>query len=85
MFKSGSKVVLLVAVLLALIAILPVQAQSPAPKAYVGDFKGNTVDVIDVDALVHGDDALCGNAVLNQHLPDRFRRGHEPIDLSTRG
>ena len=38
--------------------------------------------VLDVDAFVNRDRPLAGNAVGDQHLPDRFRRGDEAVDLA---
>ena len=37
--------------------------------------------VLDVDAFVHGDRAIGGHAVGDEHLPDRLGRGDEAVDL----
>jgi hypothetical protein len=40
-----------------------------------------TPNLGDVDAVMHDDDVLCGNAVLHQDVTDRARGGDEEIDL----
>jgi len=51
------------------------------PERFVHVDRRRSDDVIDVDAVVHGHGVIGGHAVGEEHLPDRFGRRDEAVDL----